>query len=133
MRHHAATPLTDVLEKDLQTQVFELLNLLGWKRSYHVHDSRRSAHGFPDVVAVRDRVVYLELKREKTTTTPTQREWLKALRAAGAEVYVVRPRNFDALAAVLGARRLSTSHLTTVSGQEAQAGLLLELEKELAA
>lgn len=96
--------MVDVLEKELQAQVFELANLCGWRRAYHTHDSRRSASGFPDIVLVRERIVFLELKREKTKCSPAQRGWLRALRDAGGEVYVVRPHNLDDLAVVLQLR-----------------------------
>lgn len=131
-RMAAATPLLDVLEKDLQRQVVELATLLGYKRAYHTYDSRRSQTGFPDLVLVRDRVVFVELKRETTRATPAQQEWLTSLRDAGAEVYIVRPRNLDALAAVLGARRTTSTHMTTASATEARASLLQELDKETA-
>lgn len=123
----AAKPLDEILEKELQSQVFDLARLLGWKRGYHTFDSRRSASGFPDIVLVRDRVVYLELKREKTKCTPAQREWLAALRDACAEVYVIRPRNLDHLAQVLAARASS------VDIDHVNYELRKELEKEVAA
>lgn len=95
-------PLDDVLEKDWQATVRQLADTLGYRRAYHTFDSRRSDTGFPDLVLVRDRVVFLELKREKGRVSEAQRGWLTSLHAAGAEVYVVRPRHFDQLAAVLG-------------------------------
>lgn len=115
--------LDDVLEKEWQQQVVALLHVLGY-RCYHTHDSRRSQPGFPDIVAVRDRVVYLELKREKGVVADKQRDWLGALHRAGAEVYVARPRHFDKLAAVLGPRH-------TAAYQEARGHLLLELDLHL--
>ena len=99
-----ATPLEDILEKDWQRQVVDLAAQLGWRRAYHTHDSRRSSSGFPDLVLVRDRVVFIECKREKTRATEAQRDWLGALVDAGAEVYIVRPRNLQAVANVLAAR-----------------------------
>lgn len=120
-------PLADVLEKELQADVKQIATVLGWRRSYHTFDSRRSDTGFPDLVLVRDRVVFCELKRERGKTTDVQREWLRALRKAGAEVYVVRPRNVDAFARVLGSR--AGSGLVA----EARGELLLELDRELAA
>lgn len=99
-----ATPLAEVLEKDWQRTVVDLARQLGWTRIYHTHDSRRSTHGFPDLVLVRDRVIYLELKRETTRPTSEQVAWLRALRAAGAEAYIARPRDLEDLAAVLAAR-----------------------------
>ncbi len=43
------------------------------------------------MVLVRDRVVYAELKTETGKPTQQQNDWLAALNAAGAEVYLWRP------------------------------------------
>ena len=91
-------------KKDWQSQVKELAAKLGYKRAYHTFDSRRSDSGFPDLVLVRDRVIYLELKREKGKLSDSQIEWLTALVKARAEVYVARPRHLQLLAQVLGRR-----------------------------
>lgn len=103
------TALADILEKDWQRQVRELADKLGYRRAYHTFDSRRSDTGFPDLVLVsaqRGRIVYLELKREKGRLTASQAEWIRDLAAAGAEVYVARPRNLQDLADVLIGNRL---------------------------
>lgn len=113
-------PVDDMLEREWQQQVVALLRTLGY-RCYHTHDSRRSQPGFPDLCAIRDRIIFLELKREQGTVTKKQREWIAALHRAGAEVYVARPRHFDVLAAVLGPRG-------TVKYGEARGALLLELD-----
>lgn len=115
----AATPLEDILEKDWSRSVRALAQQLGWT-VYHTHDSRKSDVGFPDYVLVRDRVVFLELKREKTRATDKQAGWLLKLAAAGAEVYLARPRHLDQLAKVLGSRGVDHS--------EARGQLLLELD-----
>ena len=43
--------------------VVDLARTLGW-RVYHTYDSRRSQPGFPDLVLVRERILFLELKSE---------------------------------------------------------------------
>lgn len=95
--------LADLTEKEWQAQVTQLAKQTGWRGAYHTYDSRRSSSGFPDLVLVRDRVVYLELKREKGKLSPAQRHWVGWLLSAGAEVYVVRPRDLEALGVILGA------------------------------
>jgi hypothetical protein len=98
--------LDDILEKEWQHTVTDLAKKLGWL-SYHTFNSRRSAHGFPDLVLLRDRVIFLELKRENRKTsklTVEQQVWVRWLINAGAEVYVVRPSHLQALADVLAAR-----------------------------
>jgi len=74
-------------ETDVQAAILHVARLRGW-RSYHTFDSRRSAAGFPDLVLVRDRVVFAELKRQGALPRRDQVEWLDALAAAGCEVYL---------------------------------------------
>lgn len=102
-RLQAAVPLDEMLEKDWQRTVVDLAKQLGWI-TYHTYNSRRSTHGFPDLVLVRDRVIYLELKREQGGLTDDQKTWMRKLRAAGAEAYVARPRDLQQLADVLATR-----------------------------
>jgi hypothetical protein len=99
----AAPPLDQILEKEWTSQVVQLARTLGWLR-YHTHLSKRSASGFPDEVLVRERVVFLELKREKTKLSPDQKSWVGDLLAAGAEVYVARPRDLQKLGLILASR-----------------------------
>ncbi len=47
--------------------------------------------GFPDLVLVRDRVIFAELKAAKGKLAREQQWWEVILRAAGAEFYVWRP------------------------------------------
>jgi VRR-NUC domain len=90
-------------ERDFMATVREAATLNGW-RVYHTHDSRRSPSGFPDLVLVRERVVFAELKGATTRITPGQERWLDALDAAGAEVYLWRPSEWDEIERVLGRR-----------------------------
>jgi hypothetical protein len=79
-----------VRERDFQVAMMELAHLLGW-RLYHTWDSRKSEPGFPDLVMVRDRVVFAELKSPRGRLRKDQAAWLCALRAAGAEAYLWWP------------------------------------------
>ena len=92
--------LADMLEKDWQAQVIETARLLGY-RHFHTYRSTRSPEGFPDLVLVGRRVIFIELKREKTQPTDRQKHWLTMLHKAGAEVYLARPRHLQALTTVL--------------------------------
>jgi hypothetical protein len=128
-----ATPLADILEKDWQTQVIDLARLLGW-RVAHFRPAKTSkgwrtavaadGEGYPDLTLTRDRVIFLELKRETGKTTQAQRDWLTALHTAGAETYVARPRHLQALAVVLGPGKGPSYH-------EGRGELLLELDQHL--
>lgn len=99
--------LDDLTEKQWQKQVVDLAVQLGFKRAYHTFDSRRSHPGFPDLVLVRDRIIFAELKREPRVSSPVsdaQKEWLDALAAAGGECYLWRPSDLDEIAGILSKR-----------------------------
>jgi hypothetical protein len=81
-------------EEQLLASVIELA---GWLKllSYHTRDSRRSAPGFPDLVLVGSRVLFRELKSSKGKVTEDQYRWIEALDAAGEDVDVWRPFDWD--------------------------------------
>lgn len=65
----------------LLQHVRDLATTFGWLR-YHTHRSERSEPGFPDLVLVHPkarRLVFAELKRQKTHLTERQEEWYHAL------------------------------------------------------
>src|SRR4051794_25194224 len=92
----------EVTEKDFQGEVLRAAQLLKW-RGYHTLDSRGSAAGFPDVVAVRGtRLIMAELKREKGTVTDAQQAWLDDLaRVETLETFLWRPRDWRSIEEVL--------------------------------
>ncbi len=91
-------------EADFQRQIIDLARLHGWKVA-HFRPARTEqgwrtpvsadGKGFPDLVLVRGRVLFVELKSAKGRLTYEQHEWLDALTRAGAEVHVWRPDDFD--------------------------------------
>lgn len=94
------TPTDASNEADFQSAVLMLARACGWL-CYHTYDSRRSQAGFPDLVMVRDRVVYAELKSTNGKATTAQKEWLASLRAVGQEVYEWRPKDWAEIVEVL--------------------------------
>lgn len=128
---HIAKPLDEILEKEWQHMVVGTpadpgpVRMFGF-HVYHTLRSKGSQPGYPDWTIARERVIWLELKRERTHCTPAQIEWLKRLVAAGAEVYVPRPRNFDALGQVLAHRGRPDPSKNHYARE-----LLDELEKEM--
>lgn len=102
--------LDEILEKDWDAQLFNtqkgLAPNLGWTLSYHTLRSKGSRSGFPDRVLIRERVIFAELKREKTKPTPEQIVYLDGLAAAGAEVYLWRPSDLDEIGRVLSRRQM---------------------------
>lgn len=68
--------------------IIDIARLLGW-RVYHTFDSRKSEAGFPDLVLVRERVIYAEIKMVGQRPRPSQIDWLNSLSKAGAEAYEI--------------------------------------------
>jgi hypothetical protein len=60
--------------------------------------------GFFDLVLVRDRVIWAELKTDTGSTRPEQHAWHKAVRDAGGEVYLWRPSMWASIAHTLAKR-----------------------------
>ena len=83
-------------EAELDRNVDELRQVLGYELSYHTHDSRRSAGGFPDRVLLRPgwAPVFIELKSERGQPTFEQWYWLYRLQESGAEAYLFRPSDW---------------------------------------
>lgn len=95
--------IPNLTEKQFQTQVLTTAQWLGWN-AYHTYDSRRSQPGFPDLVLVRDRVIYAELKAERGSLSAEQRQWREWLIEAGAEYYLWKPSHMDDIEQVLRQR-----------------------------
>lgn len=72
---------------------------------YHTRDSRGSEKGYPDVTLVRDSVIYAELKTQTGKQTIEQVQWQRALHEAGAEFFLWRPSDAEAIVARLSAPR----------------------------
>ncbi len=91
--------VAEPLEADFQASVIELAGVLGWL-SFHVHDSRRSPRGFPDLTMVRgDRLLFAELKRGCRKPTEPQTAWLAALdQARRVSAHVWRPTDWTEIA-----------------------------------
>ena len=77
-------------EKQFQSHIVQYAKRRGWL-VYHTYDSRRSEPGFPDLVLVRERVLFRELKTDKGRLTQHQIAWGKHLRDAGSDYDVWRP------------------------------------------
>ena len=99
-------------ERDFSSSIEATLRLTGWRwahfraaRTLHGWTTPLSGDaGFPDLVAVRDgRLVLAELKTDAGRVRPEQRAWLDDLEATAAEVYLWRPRDWDAIVETLRA------------------------------
>ena len=83
-----------ISEKEFQDQIIELARYTGYL-VYHDQDSRRSEPGFPDLVLVGDRVMFLEVKRQNGVVSEAQKGWIARLVKAGIIARVVRPSDWD--------------------------------------
>lgn len=92
------SPLT---EKEFQKQVVDLAKAFGY-RCYHPWLSIRSERGWPDLALFKPgRFLLAELKTDKGKLTTSQEGMIADLQAAGIEVHVWRPRDFDEIVEVL--------------------------------
>lgn len=85
-------------ERDFQRRVVELAVRHGW-RVFHVHNSRRSEPGWPDLAICRPGALILaELKTDTGKLRPEQTEWLELLRTVpGLTVRLWRPSDWAAV------------------------------------
>ena len=96
------TPDLPMTERDWQRFVIDLAQLHRW-RVAHFRPAMTSqgwrtpveadGAGFPDLVLVRERVVYVECKADRGRLGLEQELWIDALKAAGQDVRVWRPRD----------------------------------------
>ena len=77
-------------EKNFQAYIVSIAKNRGW-RVYHTFNSRRSEPGFPDLLLVRNRILYRELKTEKGRISPAQKAWGESLIEAGGDFKIWRP------------------------------------------
>jgi hypothetical protein len=83
-------------ETEFQGRILDLATLYGWTLRYHTYDSRRSTSGWPDLVLIRPpELLFVEVKREDGQVTPSQLEFITALRACGQDVRLWRPSDWD--------------------------------------
>lgn len=95
----ASLPLS---EAAFQRIVLDLAKSTGWL-IYHTRDSRRSQSGFPDLVLLKDRTIFAELKSEKGMPSDAQSMWLERLKSAGEEAYLWRPSDLPKIVEILRA------------------------------
>jgi acetyl esterase/lipase len=110
--------------RTLQRSIIAEANKRGWRAaSFPPVETARGwrtpagaqGKGWPDIVLVRDRVIYVEVKGDGDRLRPEQREWQDALRLAGAEVYVWTPKEWgDTILSVLDRRGPATVPLMLV-------------------
>jgi hypothetical protein len=92
-----------VTEREFEAAVVDVARLFGWRvahfRPAQTQKGWRTpvsydGKGWPDLVLVRERVVYVELKGHGGRVSNEQREWLQALVDAGQEAYCWYPSDW---------------------------------------
>lgn len=68
----------------------------GWRTAVQA-----DGKGFPDLVLVRERVLFAELKTEEGQMTPAQKDWLSALMTANAGYFLWRPSDWNDIRRIL--------------------------------
>jgi len=107
-------------EAQWQSTVISYAHLMGWHVAHFrpMFDSKRKrwmtpvqadGAGFPDLVLVRERCIFVELKAPGKYPKPEQRVWLDKLTAAGVEVYVWRPEHIEEMTRVLARANVKVS------------------------
>lgn len=129
-------------EAQHQKASLEIARRLGWRCAHFPTSNPEGrfrtvtaadAVGFPDVTAIRERLIFLEFKSEKGRLRTEQAVWLDALLEAGCEAYIVRPRDTDALEAVLKVKDTRADPGAVFStGFELMTATRIEVAKELA-
>jgi hypothetical protein len=88
-------------EGEFQDSLIAYAESLGWL-VYHTFDSRRSVHGFPDLILLRGhRQVVAELKSERGTLSADQDKWQRAFLDTGCQVYIWRATDWEEIERVL--------------------------------
>ncbi len=94
-------------ESDWQAQVVEVAQRYGWQVQHHRKSlagtnggwvTATTIPGWPDLTLYRPgRILFRELKTNTGRVSPEQRVVLRDLKAAGCDVQVWRPRDFDTI------------------------------------
>lgn len=100
-----------ISENEFLSQVIKFASLNGWKCAHFRASLNRRGKwqtavqadgaGFPDLVLVRERVIWAELKSENGKQTNEQVDWYTWLQDADQEVYVWRPSDWPNIEALL--------------------------------
>jgi hypothetical protein len=88
-------PEEHLSERQWQAKVVAEAKARGWW-CHHVHDSRRSEPGWPDLTLIRPpRILFAELKAEGGKLRREQPHVMGLLRGCGLDVHVWRPSQLD--------------------------------------
>ncbi|MGD9890978.1 MAG: VRR-NUC domain-containing protein [Dehalococcoidia bacterium] len=109
-------------EAQLYEAVSTFAGMEGWV-VWHDQDSRRNTAGFPDLLLLRERTVWIELKRQDGRVSPYQQAFHDALRRAGQEVHVFRPSDWSSGAIERVLQRAPVVAATSAAGGAPRGGM----------
>lgn len=110
-------------EDEFQDIVEKIAEKYGWKFYHAPYKEGRRVPGFPDLVIVRDRILFRELKTARGQLTLEQEKWIRRLQNAGSDAKVWRPDDIDEIEAELSIEREEEL--------EEREEHLIQLEKEM--
>ena len=100
-----------ISEREFLAQIIQLAHLYGWTCAHfrsiqkadggYITPVQADGAGFPDLVLVRERIIFAELKSDKGKLSDAQREWFSALGKAGQEAYCWRPYDWNGIVEIL--------------------------------
>lgn len=101
----------ELTEDELLRAVIDIAHLHGWRvahfrpaqtqRGNWVTPVMADGKGFFDLVLVRNRVLFVELKSQKGRLSPEQRDWADAVAKTGGATRVWRPSDLPEIAEIL--------------------------------
>lgn len=97
-----APPPLNCSEDHLQQLITDLAKTLRWVW-WHDNDSRRNDAGLPDLLLIRERAIWRELKTEKGRLKPEQAAWGQRLLRSGQDWAIWRPSDWWEIVATLTA------------------------------
>jgi hypothetical protein len=95
-----AAPSPYVSEAGFQRVVVDLAELCGWL-CWHDEDSRKNDAGLPDLILVRERLLWWEVKTQRGKLRPVQQVFGRRLLRSGQDWRVIRPSDWDYVVATL--------------------------------
>ena len=89
----------DISEKKFATKVVTFMRKQGWliQRNGWIGVGNQYMKGFPDLVCVREKVLFVELKKTTGKLKPAQQIWRDRIIDAGGNWELWRPQDWDEL------------------------------------
>ncbi len=95
-----APPQPGIGEEAFQALVVDLAERFRWV-AWHDNDSRRNDAGLPDLLLIRERVIWRELKTQKGRLSAEQAAWGELLLRCGQDWAIWRPSDWAEVVATL--------------------------------